>query len=100
MDHLRGRGQSQRPAAEAAERASGEPGRPRGGLTGHRAGPPERGAERLTLTVEEAAAVLGISRTLAYELVALGDLPCLHLGRRIVISRQVIERMLGAESPA
>ena len=54
----------------------------------------------MTLTVEEAAAVLGISRTLAYELVALGDLPCLHLGRRIVISRQVIERMLGAESPA
>jgi excisionase family DNA binding protein len=55
----------------------------------------------LTLTVDEAAALLGISRTLAYELVALGDLPCLHLGRRIVISRRAIEGMLdGSESPA
>ncbi len=81
-------------------RAPGEPGRPRRRPTGHRAGPTERGAERLTLTVEEAAAVLGISRTLAYELVALGDLPCLHLGRRIVISRRVIDQMLGAETPA
>ena len=30
--------------------------------------------ERLTLSVEEAAALLGISRTLAYELVARGEL--------------------------
>lgn len=46
--------------------------------------------ERLTLSVEEAAAVLGISRALAYELVARGELPCLRLGRRIVVPRRAL----------
>jgi len=39
----------------------------------------------LTVTVEEAAEVLGISRTLAYELVARGELPHLRLGRQRVL---------------
>jgi excisionase family DNA binding protein len=50
---------------------------------------------RLTLTVPEAAAVLGISRALAYELVARGELPNLRLGRRIVVPRQALERLIG-----
>lgn len=50
--------------------------------------------ERLTLTVEEAAGLLGISRALAYELVARGEIPCLRLGRRIVIPRQAIDALL------
>jgi excisionase family DNA binding protein len=55
----------------------------------------------LTLTVEEAAALLGISRTLAYELIARGDLPCVRLGRRIVISRRALVRMVdGSDHPA
>jgi len=41
-------------------------------------------SDRLTLTVEEAAARLGISRTLAYELVRQGKIPSLRLGRRLV----------------
>jgi|HubBroStandDraft_1064217.scaffolds.fasta_scaffold1584354_1 excisionase family DNA binding protein len=40
---------------------------------------------RLTLSVPEAARVLGISRALAYELVARGELPAVHLGRRVVV---------------
>lgn len=43
---------------------------------------------RLTLTVEEAAQLLGISRALAYELVARHELPSLRLGRRIVVPRR------------
>ena len=39
-------------------------------------------SDRLTPTVEEAAARLGISRTLAYELVRQGKIPSLRLGRR------------------
>ena len=39
-------------------------------------------SDRLTLTVEEAAARLGIWRTLAYELVRQGKIPSLRLGRR------------------
>ncbi len=41
-------------------------------------------SNRLTLTVEEAGAQLGISRTLAYELVRQGKIPSLQLGRRLV----------------
>jgi excisionase family DNA binding protein len=39
----------------------------------------------LTLTVEQAAKVLGIGRSTAYELVHTGDIPSLRLGRRIVV---------------
>ena len=39
----------------------------------------------LTITVEQAAAVLGIGRSTAYELVRTGDLTCIRLRRRIVI---------------
>jgi excisionase family DNA binding protein len=56
--------------------------------------------ERLTMTVEEAGAALGISRALAYELVAQGEIPSLRLGRRIVVPRRALEAMVdgaGAE---
>lgn len=49
---------------------------------------------RLTLTVPEAAATLGISRALAYELIARGELPNLRLGRRIVVPRLALERLI------
>jgi excisionase family DNA binding protein len=55
-------------------------------------------SERLTLTVEEAAALLGVSRALGYELVARGEIPCLRLGRRIVVPRRAIEAMLDAST--
>lgn len=41
--------------------------------------------ERLTMSVEEASEALGISRSLAYELVRRGELPSLRLRRRIVV---------------
>ena len=55
--------------------------------------------ERLTLTVEEAAGLLGISRALAYELVGRGELPCLRLGRRVVIPRRAIDALLAQATP-
>jgi excisionase family DNA binding protein len=48
----------------------------------------------LVYTVPQTAALLGISRTHAYELVARGDLAHVRLGRRIVIPHQTIERLL------
>jgi excisionase family DNA binding protein len=51
---------------------------------------------RRTLTVEEAAAVLGISRAGAYRLVSSGELPSLRLGARVLITDTTIERLLGA----
>ncbi|PZS21499.1 MAG: hypothetical protein DLM54_04335 [Acidimicrobiales bacterium] len=48
----------------------------------------------LVLTVEEAGRLLGISRGLAYEMVARRRLPHLRLGRRIVIPRAALEALL------
>lgn len=39
----------------------------------------------VTLTVSEAAGVLGVSRSSAYALVADGALPSVRLGRRLVV---------------
>lgn len=52
--------------------------------------------ERMTLSIEEAAALLGISRALAYELVRRGDLPRLRLGRRVVIPKKALEEFVVA----
>lgn len=49
----------------------------------------------MVVTVPEAARLLGISRTHAYELVARGELTHLRLGRRIVIPKHAIETLLG-----
>ena len=50
--------------------------------------------ERLTLTVEEAGGLLGISRALAYEMARTGRLPTLRFGKRIVVPKKAIESML------
>ncbi len=51
-------------------------------------------AERLALSVEEAGALLGISRDLAYDLVARNELPAVRLGRRLVVPRRALEETL------
>ncbi len=43
--------------------------------------------KRLTLTVPEAAELLGISRAMAYECVRTGEIPSLRLGGRILVPR-------------
>lgn len=52
-------------------------------------------AHRLTYTVTETAEVLGISRSLAYELVRTGQLPHLRLGGRIVVPRVALQQLIG-----
>jgi excisionase family DNA binding protein len=54
----------------------------------------------LALTVEEAGQLLGISRTLAYGLVARGELPAVRLGRRIVVPRKALEELLAPPDPS
>ena len=51
---------------------------------------------RLTLSVAEAGAMLGISRNLAYDLARRGELPgVIKLGqRRLVVSRVAISKLL------
>lgn len=50
--------------------------------------------ERLTFTVEETAAALGIGRASAYAAVRGGVIPSLRLNRRIVVSRAALEGLL------
>ena len=50
--------------------------------------------DRLTYTVVEAAELLGISRTSAYECVRRGEIPSITLGRRVVVSRVALQRLL------
>ena len=57
-------------------------------------------SERLALSVEEAGALLGISRDLAYDLVARGELPSVRLGRRLVVPRRALEEALDRLSDA
>ena len=52
--------------------------------------------KRLTFTVPEAAVLLGISRSRAYECVRRGEIPSLTLGRRVVITHAALEQLLGA----
>lgn len=50
--------------------------------------------ERLTLTVEETARLLGIGRQLAYDRVKAGEIPVLKIGRRLLVPRIALEKML------
>lgn len=51
--------------------------------------------EKPALSVPEAAQILGISRSLAYEAVKNGQIPTLKMGvRRIIVPTVAIERML------
>ncbi|MGO8863413.1 MAG: helix-turn-helix domain-containing protein [Acidimicrobiales bacterium] len=56
--------------------------------------------ERLTLSVGEAAGLLGISRALAYEAVQSGEIPCVRIGRRILIPKVQLNRLLGDDPPS
>ena len=49
---------------------------------------------RLLMSVEEAASVLGISRSYAYELVAAGVLIPVRLGRRVLIPISTIHELI------
>lgn len=55
----------------------------------------------LTITVERAGQLLGISRGLAYDLVRRGEIPAIRLGRRVVVPASAIDEILrtAAEGP-
>ena len=50
--------------------------------------------DRLVFTVEEAAQLLGISRSFAYEAVQRGEIPSKRIGRRILVPKAALERFL------
>lgn len=55
--------------------------------------------QRMMYTVVEAAALLGISKSTAHELIARGDLEAVRLDGRRLISPKVLETMIGERPP-
>jgi excisionase family DNA binding protein len=53
--------------------------------------------ESLTLTVRQVAAALNISKGLAYKAVGDGTIPTIRIGRRLLVPRRALEKLL--ESP-
>lgn len=58
----------------------------------------EFAAARLLLRVDEAARLLGIGTTLAYELVGRGVLPHVRLGRAVRVPRAALEMWIAANT--
>jgi excisionase family DNA binding protein len=50
--------------------------------------------ERLTVSVEEAAKLLGISRGSAYLAARTGQLPTIRVGKRLIVPVRSLEKML------
>lgn len=58
-------------------------------------------AVRPTLTVDEAAVVMGIARSSAYDAVRRGEIPSVKVGRRLLVPTAAIRRLLQLDdSPA
>ncbi len=50
--------------------------------------------DRLTITIAEAAQQLGIGRNSAYEAAHSGEIPTVRIGRRLVVPKAALEKML------
>lgn len=56
-------------------------------------------ATKQTMTVTEAAELLGLSRNAAYAAIERREIPALRFGRRLVVPRAAIERLLAEATP-
>jgi excisionase family DNA binding protein len=52
------------------------------------------GKESLTLSVTECAKILGLGRNSTYMAVARGEIPVVRIGKRLLIPKKALERML------
>jgi len=53
--------------------------------------------ERLTLSVIQAGAVLGLSPSTSYRLVHTGEIPSLRLGRQLRVPKVQLEKLLAGQ---
>lgn len=72
--------------AESVSNASGGGGR---GLPR-----PTQDDGKLCYTIPEAAALLGFSRNFGYELARRGEIPVIRFGKRMVVPKAALERVL------
>jgi excisionase family DNA binding protein len=55
-------------------------------------------ALRQTLTVEETSRRLGLSKNAAYDAARRGDIPTIRIGRRILVPRVALERLINGNA--
>ena len=84
-----------RASAEGSGRRSVRAGAPR---AGEAAAHMTTADQSHVLTVEEAARILRVGRSAAYEGVRSGAIPCVRIGRSIRVPRVALERMLAAQA--
>lgn len=48
----------------------------------------------LTYTVDQVAALLGVSRASAYKAAGEGEIPAIRIGRRLVVPKVALEQLL------
>lgn len=53
--------------------------------------------EKRTLSVREAAAILGVHHLTVRKAIARGELPGVRVGRRVLVPRRALERLLEPE---
>lgn len=56
------------------------------------------GMEKLTLSVTEAAAVVGVSRSTMYQMVKIDGFPTVHIGNRVLVSAKGLERWVDEQA--
>lgn len=58
----------------------------------------ERVRDRMTYSIEEAASMLGLGRNSAYEAARAGQLPAIRIGRRLLVPKAALDKMLSGEA--
>lgn len=53
--------------------------------------------ESLTLTVTECAKRLGIGRNSAYEAISRGEIPVIRVGKRLLVPKVALDRLLSGD---
>lgn len=56
--------------------------------------------DRLVFTIDEAARLLGVSRSLAYEAAREGKLPTVRISRRILVPKEALFKLLASVGDA
>jgi excisionase family DNA binding protein len=54
--------------------------------------------EKKTVSVPEAGQELGIGRNAAYDAAKRGDIPTIKIGRRLLVPRAALDRLLNGEA--
>ena len=56
--------------------------------------------DKQTYSVAEAGKMLGVGRNAAYQAVHRGEIPVIQIGRRLVVPKAALERLLADPGPA